>query len=124
MEEKLIKFKFNIPYNPNLSKNKRYAFYKSKHKNKDHLNAQNIVKWEYIKAAKFFPEPKKGKFWVGYTWYRKTMRGDVINFLNPICDAIKECLSFDDNYFCVSFIDWELDKNERLEIEIKYENCN
>lgn len=121
----MIKFKFDIPYDPHLSKNKRYAFYKSKHKSPEHKNAQKMVTLSYLKEARFFKAPKKGKFWVGYTWYRESMRGDAINFLNPICDAIKTCLDFDDNYFCVSFIEWEIDKKKpRIEIEIKYEDCN
>lgn len=116
------KITFEYPYTPQLSKNKRYAFRGSKKKNPLHQAAQDEVSLLFKAAMRNNDIPLKRKIWIGYTWHRENMRGDITNFLNPICDAIKECLTFDDNWFSVSMLDWEIDKeNPRFEITVEYD---
>ena len=116
--------KLVVDHNPSLSKNARYVGFRSKHKNPAHLAAQNEIAWLFKKALlEGHHAIKKQKLWIGIYWYRKNMVGDIQNFINPICDAIKQCLTFDDNWMAISIADWEIDTSNhpRLEIEVMYD---
>lgn len=112
---------FNVPYDSNLSKNRRYAFYKSKFKNPKHKKAQELITKEFEKLYLKSKPAIKGKTIIKIYCYKKDMRGDISNFINPINDAIKVVLPYDDNYF-INITDYEIDKeNPKINISITYE---
>ncbi len=114
---------FTVNYIPDLSKNRRYAYRTQKVKNQAHTAAQDMISYKFKKALRDagIEKPKKQDLWVAYTWHRKNMRGDASNFLNPINDAIKKCLDFDDNWFSGMY-SWTIDKeNPRISITVYWE---
>jgi Holliday junction resolvase RusA-like endonuclease len=118
----MFSIKITLPYDPELSKNKRFAgkFASTKFPNSKHKKAQAqitaLVKQELQKN----PRPIKGRVNVVLIWFRENMRGDVSNFVNPINDAIRDALDFDDNLFS-GIYNWVVDKdNPRFEITITF----
>ena len=111
---------FTIPFLTVLSKNRRSAFKGNKMKNPEHAAAQDLVSYKFKKELMLSPEAIKGKCLVQIIAYKPNMRFDCINLVNPICDALKVCLDFDDNYFACN-ADWAIDKkNPRIEIFFLY----
>lgn len=112
--------KLTIPYMPELSKNKRYVGKFNKVKNPAHRKAQEYITMLFRKELLKHPVVYKQKCYVDIIWHRSNMRGDVSNIINPVNDALKVCLDFDDSWF-TNRTDWILDKNNpRVEIYFKY----
>lgn len=114
--------KFTIPYDTNLSKNKknigtnrftRQIIQSSKYKNAKQLVfslCKNALMDETFKP--------KTKTKLSIMFYRPDYRSDIQNFLEAICDAVKVVIDVGDNYY-VFELDYEIDKvNPRIEIEI------
>jgi len=115
-----MELKVIIPYVPALSKNRRYLSKYAKFKNPEHTAIQNIISYKFGQLLHSNKMPEKQKVIVNIVWYRSNMRGDCSNFINPICDAIKRVLEFDDNWFAGSW-NWFIDtENPRIEISINY----
>lgn len=105
-----------LPYTSNISKNKKFAFRRSKVKSKGYADFQRSVA---IAFKSFCKQLEKRKVWIIIFVYRPNMRADPTNFIEGICDGVKVvCPNVDDNYFsCIC--DWFLDKtNPRFEITI------
>jgi len=118
----MTEIKITIPYIPALSKNRRFIGKFNKVKSPDHAKAQDLIEMLFRRELINKPVIEKQKVWVSIMWYRKDMRGDLQNWVNPICDSIKRCLSFDDNYFAFDNLDWIVCKeNPRMEISFKYQ---
>lgn len=66
---------------------------------------------------------KRNKVWIDifvqFPWHR----GDAVNFVDMVCDALKVALDIDDKWFCINRVDWEICKTEpRLFISIAQED--
>jgi len=46
-------------------------------------------------------------------------RGDALNFVDTICDAVKEAILIDDRWFAIKSLDWEIKKNGFITITIE-----
>jgi hypothetical protein len=112
---------FTIPYMPELSKNRRYAFRGSKRKSPAHFKAQRLITLilnRKLALAHF--KPSNAKLWVDIVLFKPTIQADASNFINPINDAIVNATGIDDKYYAGSY-DWEIDKkNPRIEIKVRF----
>lgn len=63
------------------------------------------------------------KVWLDILVQKSNHRGDAVNVLDLVCDAVKRALPVDDRWFCIRRLDWEVvKKNPRLFIGIGQEN--
>lgn len=59
------------------------------------------------------------KVWIDILVQKPDHRGDAVNVIDLVCDALKDALPVDDRWFCIRRLDWEIAKeNPRLFIGI------
>lgn len=106
--------RFKVPFSWSGSKNSANAWGKGnwykKGDNKKFENAvtaltQSALQRHQIKMV-------KNKVWIGVFIQMPTHRGDAINFIDSICDGVKKGISVDDRWFCISFLDWKVNRQE------------
>lgn len=113
---KTMKINFQINYDTDLSKNKKFCGTRmgrfiqnpkyKKAKDKVILQLKNALK-THPNPVKF--EPKK-KVYIAATFFRPDLKSDIQNFQEAICDAISKVIAVDDRYFAFKAWDWEVDK--------------
>lgn len=75
-----------------------------------------------IKAASRDEKWFQGKIWIGLHVEKPEHKGDAVNLLDTICDAVKRGIGIDDRWFCVRYIDWSIVKRDpKIRIEISQE---
>jgi len=104
--------KFCVPFSAAASKNnmhrhKRYGVYKNSattsFENELILEARAAIKGRTI---------FQNKLWIDLFVQKPHHRGDAINVIDVVCDAIKRAVDLDDRWFCINQIDWEIAKQD------------
>jgi hypothetical protein len=54
----------------------------------------------------------QAKLWVDILVQKPNHKGDAINVVDVVCDAIKDATGLDDRWFCIRRLDWEIVKVE------------
>lgn len=63
------------------------------------------------------------KIWIGLHVAKPDHRGDAINVVDLVCDGIKDALPWDDRLFCLSCLDWSINKRSpTLSVEIRQDD--
>ncbi len=63
-----------------------------------------------------------GKVWIDLLVQKPNHRGDAINVLDLICDAVKDAIGIDDRWFSIRRLDWEIVKRDpRIYIGVSQE---
>lgn len=52
------------------------------------------------------------KLWIDVLVQKPDHRGDAVNVIDLLCDAIKDATGLDDRWYCIRQLDWEIVKNE------------
>lgn len=52
------------------------------------------------------------KLWIDILVQKPNHRGDAINVVDLICDAVKDAVPVDDRWFCIRRLDWEIVKED------------
>ena len=69
-------------------------------------------------------EIKNNKLWIDLLVQKPNHRGDAINVVDLVCDAIKDACGLDDRWFSIRRLDWEIVKDQPyLFIGIGQEEC-
>lgn len=50
------------------------------------------------------------KVWIDILVQKPNHRGDAVNVIDLVCDAIKDAIPVDDRWFCIRRLDWEIAK--------------
>jgi len=112
---------FSVPYDPNLSKNKRYADKRSKHINPKHKAAREAVAW-WCKIAMQKAGIRQApvvKLWFSVTVFMPNHCADSHNFIDDFFDACEPILGVDDRWYAIAKWDFAFDKkNPRIECSI------
>lgn len=65
------------------------------------------------------------KLWIEILVQKPDHRGDAVNVVDLVCDAVKDAVPVDDRWFCIRQLDWEIIKEDpQLIIGIGQESCN
>jgi endogenous inhibitor of DNA gyrase (YacG/DUF329 family)/uncharacterized Zn-finger protein len=117
-------FRFSVPFDQNYSKN---ALWRTC--NRGHVYLRQEAK--ALRAELIYKIKEAGITWrvnkvhLDILVQKKNMRGDAINMIDSIADAIKIGINLDDNWFCIDKLDWEIVKeNPKIFIGIKQKNCD
>lgn len=114
-----MELKIVIPEMPEISKNDKY-FGRGKIIKPEFRSAVEAIFYK-VKITKNKNNVKfidKKKVTIDFLHYRKKHNSDAHNFIEGICDAIKDAIEVDDRYYKV-ISDYEIDKeNPRFEITI------
>lgn len=117
-----IQCRVKIKYNKNLSKNAAYGISRRgfMYIKPDARQAMDDVKKALRPFANKF---KKAKTWIDIFVEKPHNRGDAINFIDSICDAVKIAIGVDDKFFSIRKVDWKVNKqNPRIFIGISQES--
>lgn len=54
----------------------------------------------------------QGKVWVDICVQKTEHKGDAVNFVDAICDAVKKGIGIDDRWFSLGLVDWQIVKKD------------
>lgn len=54
----------------------------------------------------------QGKIWIDICVQKPEHRGDAVNFVDAICDAVKKGIGIDDRWFSLGLVDWQIVKKD------------
>lgn len=103
--------KMRIPFTWALSKNSQFRY---NVKGYVHLREEakaardQITQSLLMKDHGFVP----GKVWIDICVAKPEHRGDAVNFVDAICDAVKKGINIDDRWFSLGLVDWQIVKSE------------
>lgn len=64
----------------------------------------------------------QGKIWIDICVQKPDHKGDAVNFVDAICDAIKKGIAIDDRWFSLGLVDWQIvKKNPQIIVSIGQE---
>lgn len=52
----------------------------------------------------------KGKVWLDIFVQKPNNKGDAVNVVDTVCDAVKDAIGIDDRYFSIRRLDWQITK--------------
>jgi len=64
-----------------------------------------------IRAAVFGRRVATNKLWVDIFVQKPNHKGDAVNVVNLVCDAIKDATGLDDRWYSVRSVDWQIVKD-------------
>lgn len=113
---------FTVPFDINLSKNKMWRRTRF---GRTYLNPltknlmETITNQVRVNLSMCKVKPVVGKVYLGIHVYKPDNRADAINFVDALADAVKVGLDVDDRWFCITRLDWSIDKDRpRIDLEI------
>lgn len=64
------------------------------------------------------------KVWIDIMVQKPDHRGDAVNVIDLVCDALKVAIGVDDRWFCIRRLDWEVVRTDpQLFIGIGQDSC-
>lgn len=57
---------------------------------------------------------RHNKLWLDIFVQKPTHRGDAANFVDMVCDAVKDGLGLDDRWYSIREVDWEITKSDPM----------
>lgn len=72
---------------------------------------------EQVKRAVVGAPLVKAKVWISIHVQKPNHKGDAVNFVDFVCDSVKDGLGLDDRWFSINSVDWEVVKrNPKISI--------
>ena len=105
--------RFSIPFDYAISKNHIWAATKRGHvylrqEHRAYRDSVILLTRDILKNQ----EIKNNRVWLDILVQKPDHRGDAINVLDGVCDALKEAIGLDDRWFCIRRLDWEVVKQD------------
>lgn len=104
--------KFTIPFSWAGSKNHLWALRKGGHvaMRREAASYRKLIKDETLLATRD-SNVVQGKLWIDLLIQKPNHRGDAANFVDLICDGIKDALTIDDRWYSLRRLDWDVVKD-------------
>lgn len=115
--------KICVPFAYSVSKNFIYGFSNwHVYKRKESRNYRDAIT-QSLKAAIKGRKIARNKLWISLFIEKPNHRGDAINVVDAVCDAIKDATGLDDRWYSIRHLDWKIAKRDpHLLIEIGQES--
>lgn len=112
-----------IPFDWAVSKNHVWTMRAGGHTAmRDEQNAVRELIVQRMKACIEGQPVVQNKVWVSIFVQKPNHRGDAVNVIDVVCDAVKEAIGVDDRWFSLRSVDWEIAKvNPRIFITVGQE---
>lgn len=106
----------DVPYSSFLSKNRFGIAGKHHFVLKETRELQDLIQWQIkAKRARFFT----GKVWLDIIVQKPQARGDAVNYVDRVCDAVQKAIGINDYWFSLRRVDWQIvKKNPKIIIGI------
>lgn len=83
---------------------------------------RDLITWK-IKAALRDHRVAHNKIWIDIFVQKPNHRGDAVNVVDLVCDAVKTAVGVDDRWFSIRSVDWEIVKeNPQIFVGVGQEN--
>lgn len=105
--------KISVPFDWAASKNHIHALDKRGHLflRKESQTYRDIIGYR-VKQALGTRKLAHNKVWLDFFVQKPNNRGDAINVIDSLCDAIKGVIGVDDRWFAIRRLDWEIVKKD------------
>jgi len=104
-----------VPFSYAVSKNHIYTTRRSGHVA---LRQEAVAKRREIalvvRSALAARRVAHNKLWIDVLVQKPDHRGDAVNVVDLVCDAIKDATGLDDRWFCIRQLDWEIAKQKPM----------
>lgn len=120
--------RISLPFSYTLSKNHIWSTNRRGHVylRGEHRESRNTIITTFVKALADKPIVQN-KIWLDMLVQKPNHKGDAINLIDGVADALKEAIGIDDRWFSIRKLDWEIVKDDpRIYIGIGQasdENC-
>ncbi|NRA37013.1 MAG: RusA family crossover junction endodeoxyribonuclease [Planctomycetes bacterium] len=116
----LWKRHISVPFSYAVSKNNMYAFRGHGRvgiKRESRACRNHITR--AMQAALRDQRVAHNKVWIEILVQKPNHKGDAVNVIDLVCDALKDAMPVDDRWYCIRVLDWHIVKeNPRLHITI------
>jgi len=102
-----------VPFSYAASKNHIYALRKTGHvalRRESRAKRDEIIL--LIKTSLRSHRVVHNKVWIDILVQKPNHRGDAVNIIDLVCDALKDAIGIDDRWFCIRRLDWEVVKKD------------
>lgn len=105
--------KISVPFLYSISKNSAWSTTRKGHVylREDHRALRNLISLTLKRAMKdvqFYED----KIWLDIFVQKPNHKGDAINVIDAVCDAIKGIVGVDDRWYCIKRLDWQIVKED------------
>jgi Holliday junction resolvase RusA-like endonuclease len=109
-----------IPFDWGWSKNKMWKQKRGGgyYMNPDTTDLYNFLFYK-IRSSKIPSFKAKEKIYISIYAELENHRGDALNLVDTICDAVKQAILVDDRWFAIKSLDWEIKKSGKIFIDIE-----
>lgn len=105
--------RFSVPFSYAASKNHIYAMSRSGHVTlRKESSAFRSEIARAVAAAVAGRRIAHNKVWIDVFAQKPDHKGDAVNVVDLVCDAIKDAIPVDDRWFSIRGVDWEVVKGE------------
>ncbi|NUQ51349.1 MAG: hypothetical protein HUU19_01475 [Phycisphaerales bacterium] len=107
--------RFGVPFSYAASKNRMYV-----KRRRGHVALRREVvalREQIVLAALGALNGRRiahNKVWLEIVVQKPDNRGDAVNVVDLVCDAVKRAIQIDDRWFCIRRLDWEIVKADPL----------
>lgn len=107
--------KVAVPFQYGMSKNAAWSMSRKGHVHlrKNHRNLRDMLTMK-IKLACRHVEFYEDKLWVDIFVQKPDHRGDAVNVVDAVCDAIKHAIPVDDRWYSIRRLDWQITKEKPM----------
>lgn len=110
--------RISVPFDYGFSKNAIWSMGGNNHvylrKRSKQLRDALCLKLKASLAKPGSPTVVTGKVWVDILVQKPNHRGDAVNVIDSVCDALKEAIGIDDRWFGIRKLDWEIVKENPM----------
>jgi hypothetical protein len=104
-----------VPFTYAASKNHIYTSRASGHISlRKEANQMRAAIGLSVKQALSGRPIKQNKLWVDIFVQKPNHKGDAVNVVDLVCDAIKAVIPVDDRWFCLRGVDWQITKSNPM----------
>ena len=102
-----------VPFSWSASKNAIYSLQAKGHvalrrESRNYRDALTLV----LKSALRDRKIVQNKLWIDIFVEKASHRGDAVNMVDTVCDAVKVAANLDDRWFCIRQLDWSINKDD------------
>lgn len=110
----------SIPFSYAASKNHIYSLAARGHQYlRGESKAMRSALTLSLKTAMAGQRVANNKVWISIFVQKPNHKGDAINVIDLVCDAVKDAIPVDDRWFCIRQLDWQIVKSDpELYVEI------
>lgn len=113
-------FAYSVSKNATYSNGQGLGHVFLREKSRAYRDGLTIMLQQALKGRKIY----QNKIWLEIFVQKPNHKGDAVNVVDTVCDAVKDAIGVDDRWFSIKRLDWQITKSDpHLIIGISQEDC-